>query len=206
MEVPIPETTNEKPDPRIARTRSLLWATLVALIKERGYAGISVQDIATRANVNRSTFYRHYEDKDDLFRQGCSDLYDSLFSKMQSIFERTANPEKRWTPEYFIQLFTLIDAESRTLKVIGGGASNPDFRQIMMDKIEVFVVEKRLRPFTSGSTRPEIDDLYATAVASIITGLATRWLSAPEQFTLEEVCTVYRTVISNGIKPYSRAP
>ena len=77
---------------------------------------------------------------------------------MQSIFERTANPEKRWTPEYFIQLFTLIDAERRTLKVIGGGASNPDFRQIMMDKIEVFLVEKRLRPslqaIRDGDRRP----------------------------------------------------
>ena len=69
--------TNEKLDPRIARTRSLLWATLVALIKKRGYAAISVQDITTHARVNRSTFYRHYEDKDDLFRQGCSDLYDA---------------------------------------------------------------------------------------------------------------------------------
>ena len=200
----MPEATNEKPDPRIARTRSLLWATLVALIEERGYAAVSVRDITTRADVNRSTFYRHYEDKHDLFRQGCSDLYDSIFRKMQSLVEETAEPENRWTPDYFIQLFKLIDAESRTLQVIGGPHSNPDFRQITMDKIDVFVVEKRLRPFSTGSPKPERDDLYATAVSSVITGLVTRWLSSPERFTLEEVCNVYRGVISNGIKPYSR--
>ncbi len=85
----MPEAANERLDPRIARTRSLLWATLVALIEERGYAAITVRDITTRANVNRSTFYRHYEDKDDLFRQGCSDLYDSIFLRMQSLLEQT---------------------------------------------------------------------------------------------------------------------
>jgi len=197
--------TNEKLDPRIARTRSLLWATLVALIKKRGYAAISVQDITTHARVNRSTFYRHYEDKDDLFRQGCSDLYDAIFLRMQSLLEHTQESGARWVPEYFIQLFKLIDAESRTLQVIGGTNSNPDFRQITMDKIDVFVLEKRLRPFSAGSARPEIDDLYAAAVSSIITGLVTQWLHRPERFTIEEISEVYRDVISNGIKPYSTA-
>jgi len=204
MEVTVPEATNDKPDPRIARTRSLLWSTLVALIEEQGYAAVSVRDITTRANVNRSTFYRHYEDKDDLFRQGCSDLYDSIFRKMQSLVEETAEPEKKWTPDYFIQLFKLIDAERRTLQVLGGPNSNPDFRRITLDKIDVFVVEKRLKPFSTGSAKPDLDDLYAAAVSSIITGLATRWLGNPQRFTLEEVCSVYRSVVSNGIKPYSR--
>ena len=204
MEVTVPEATNEKPDPRIARTRSLLWSTLVALIEEQGYAAVSVRDITTRANVNRSTFYRHYEDKDDLFRQGCSDLYDSIFRKMQSLVEETGEPEKMWTPDYFIQLFTLIDAERRTLQVLGGPRSNPDFGRITLDNIDVFVVEKRLKPFSTGSAKPDLDDLYAAAVSSIITGLATRWLGNPQRFTLEEVCNVYRSVVSNGIKPYSR--
>ena len=54
--------------------------------------------------------------------------------------------------------------------------------------------------FSTGSPKPELDDLYATAVSSVITGLATRWLSNPERFTLEEVCNVYRSVVSNGIR------
>ena len=51
---------------------------------------------------------------------------------------------------------------------------------------------------------PALAELYATAVSSIITGLTTRWLSSPDRFTLEEVSDVYRSVISRGIKPYSR--
>jgi AcrR family transcriptional regulator len=196
--------TEEKQDPRIARTRSLLWATLVELIDEQGYAGITVRDITTRANVNRSTFYRHFEDKDDLFRQGCSDLYDSIFLKMQNIVDdTTTKAEQKWKPEYFIQLFKLIDKESKTLMVIGGPGTNPDFRQITTDKIDTYVIEKRFKPLSSGVDNPALAELYATAVSSIITGLTTRWLSSPESFTLEQVSEVYRSVISIGIKPYS---
>lgn len=58
---------NEKQDRRSARTRRLLSETMVALIREKDYNAITVNDIIERANVGRSTFYAHYRDKDDLF-------------------------------------------------------------------------------------------------------------------------------------------
>ncbi|MFD2054320.1 TetR/AcrR family transcriptional regulator [Mesorhizobium calcicola] len=53
-------------DRRVARTRALLQDALIALIPERGYAAITVDDICQKANVGRSTFYTHYADKDAL--------------------------------------------------------------------------------------------------------------------------------------------
>lgn len=53
-------------DPRIARTRRQLQASLLELARERPLDTISVADIADRADVNRSTFYQHYGDKDTL--------------------------------------------------------------------------------------------------------------------------------------------
>ena len=123
---------------------------------------------------------------------------------MQRLLDGITEVEKKWMPEYFIQLFKLIDAESRTLLVIGGPGGNPDFRQITTDKIDTYIIEKRFKPLSSGMENPALAELYATAVSSIITALTTRWLSNPERFTLEQVSEVYRTVISSGLKPYSR--
>jgi len=58
---------NEKTDRRSQRTRHLLGAALVELIREKDYGTITVNDIIERANVGRSTFYAHYRDKDALF-------------------------------------------------------------------------------------------------------------------------------------------
>jgi AcrR family transcriptional regulator len=57
----------EKQDRRSQRTRHVVSAAFVQLLKEKGYSAISVSDIIERANIGRSTFYSHYRDKDDLF-------------------------------------------------------------------------------------------------------------------------------------------
>ena len=53
-------------DRRVRRSRNLLFQALIALILEKGYDRITVQDILDRADVGRSTFYEHYRSKDDL--------------------------------------------------------------------------------------------------------------------------------------------
>ena len=67
----------KKTDRRVERTRQLLRDALVSLILEKGYQKITVQDIIDKANVGRSTFYSHYQDKEDLLFSGFDELaYD----------------------------------------------------------------------------------------------------------------------------------
>ncbi len=56
-----------KTDRRVERTRGLLQKALIELISERGYDAITIQDIVDRAKVGRTTFYLHYNSKDELF-------------------------------------------------------------------------------------------------------------------------------------------
>ena len=56
----------EKHDRRSQRTRRLLGDALVALLSEKRYDLITVQDIIGRANVGRTTYYAHRQDKEAL--------------------------------------------------------------------------------------------------------------------------------------------
>ena len=56
-----------KTDRRAQRTRELLQKALIELITEREYDAITIQDIVDRANIGRTTFYLHYNNKDELF-------------------------------------------------------------------------------------------------------------------------------------------
>ncbi len=69
---------SKKIDRRIQRTRQLLQDALIALILEKGYDKITVQNIIDRANVGRSTFYAHFLDKDDLMVSNLEGLRDEL--------------------------------------------------------------------------------------------------------------------------------
>ncbi|BEK90857.1 TetR/AcrR family transcriptional regulator [Nocardia seriolae] len=66
-----PETAAVSPDRRVRRTRMALHRALIELMQQRPYARITVQDIIDRADIGRSTFYAHYQDKDDLLLVSC---------------------------------------------------------------------------------------------------------------------------------------
>jgi AcrR family transcriptional regulator len=69
----------EKPvDRRIARTKTAIRAALISLIEEKGFDAILVSDISDRANINRGTFYLHYQDKFDLLEQTQTEIIDDI--------------------------------------------------------------------------------------------------------------------------------
>jgi AcrR family transcriptional regulator len=58
----------QRQDRRSQRTQQALMDALIALLVVKNYDEISINDIVDRANVGRSTFYAHYQYKDDLLR------------------------------------------------------------------------------------------------------------------------------------------
>jgi|CXWL01.1.fsa_nt_gi AcrR family transcriptional regulator len=61
-------------DRRISKTRVALLDALLRLLPEKGWDDLNVQEICESANVGRSTFYTHYNSKDDLLSEGLNSL------------------------------------------------------------------------------------------------------------------------------------
>lgn len=59
-------------------TQRMLSDVLMQLLGETNYNKISVKDITVRAGIDRSTFYLHFKDKDDLFLAGQKRLVEEL--------------------------------------------------------------------------------------------------------------------------------
>ncbi len=67
-------------DRRVRRTRKLLHEALISLVLDRNYDSITIQDILDRADVGRSTFYTHFDGKDELLTSGMDELRSTLVS------------------------------------------------------------------------------------------------------------------------------
>jgi len=63
-------------DRRIQRTRHALRDALIALLNERSWDDINIQILCERADIGRSTFYIHFENKEALLVSGFKDLQD----------------------------------------------------------------------------------------------------------------------------------
>ena len=62
-------SSSTKPDRRVERTRQEVIAAFRTLLLERGYARLSVRGIIERANIGKSTFYEHFQNKEDVLRE-----------------------------------------------------------------------------------------------------------------------------------------
>ena len=70
--------SKKKEDARVRRTRDALGDALVALMQEKPFESITVQDVLDRAHVGRSTFYAHYSDKDDLLMSDADEFFERV--------------------------------------------------------------------------------------------------------------------------------
>jgi AcrR family transcriptional regulator len=50
-----------------ARTRNLLIETAAALVREKGFSNVSMEDVAIQAGVSRGSIYGNFSDRNDLF-------------------------------------------------------------------------------------------------------------------------------------------
>jgi AcrR family transcriptional regulator len=74
--------SQQRQDRRSQRTQQALMDALIALLTVKHYDEISINDIIDRANVGRSTFYTHYQAKDDLLKSGFERVLDMLIHQI----------------------------------------------------------------------------------------------------------------------------
>lgn len=67
-----------KTDRRIRRTEKALHDALISLALQKSYDSITIQEILNRADIGRSTFYSHFDGKDELLVSGMENLQETL--------------------------------------------------------------------------------------------------------------------------------
>ncbi|WP_210162976.1 TetR/AcrR family transcriptional regulator [Pleomorphomonas oryzae] len=61
-------------DERVRRSRAAVLTATAELLFERGYSGVSVDEISRRSGVAKTTIYRHWPARTDLLRDACANI------------------------------------------------------------------------------------------------------------------------------------
>jgi AcrR family transcriptional regulator len=182
-----------KLDSRVRRTRNALGDALIALIEERPYQDITVQDILDRAQIGRSTFYAHYRDKDDLF---LSDVEDFL-ELMSTLLLRQNEASNRIVPvrellTHFAQMRPLLTALTEADKLRDFLELGQGYFARAIDRRFSDVAETRaMLPYE----RAAMSQAFAGAFLS----LATWWMTQPSPSTTpEEMDAMFHQMVWSG--------
>jgi AcrR family transcriptional regulator len=183
-------------DRRVARTRNRLQDALTALIVEKGYDPITVQDILDRADVGRSTFYAHYKDKQDLLMGSLGRLKGAL-GEAQRAALAVEGPQGKLA--FSLPMLHHVKSHARLYRAFMGRASGTmvmfHIQRVLADLARAEIaarVPKRLQ-----GRRPLEAVVQATVGAYL--ALLTWWMDHGSALSAEEVDALFQKLVLPGL-------
>ncbi|MCW3839097.1 TetR/AcrR family transcriptional regulator [Micromonospora yasonensis] len=188
-------------DRRVRRSQRLLREALVALIPEKGYDRITVQDILDRADVGRSTFYSHYRDKDDLLLAGFDDLRTDLKRDLDALSPGVPPHPTSPTGVIFAHAYRHRDLYKALCGRRGGTVAQRHLHRLVSD-----LLRDHLRPHieTAGSDLPV--DVAAAFYTSAALGMLTWWVDQDFRPGPAALASIYQRLAAPGLLAALAAP
>lgn len=150
------------------RTERLLQEALVALIVERGYRAVTVQDVLDRADVGRTTFYSHFANKDAL-------LFSVFAPMRQSLREELATLTPQRVARFGHGVGLLIPLFSHA-------ARSRSLYRVLLASREVVLLMQELREALAGPMQAHLEQViavsgsHAAPVSLIVAGMVSATL------------------------------
>jgi AcrR family transcriptional regulator len=125
-------------DERIRRTRARLGSALVALIHEKAFNDVTVQEVLDRASVGRSTFYLHFRNKNDLLLSQLEMFLDTMSTTLSNSKEES----HRVLP--VAEMFSHIGGQNKIYRALADAGRLNDFFDLAQGYFSR-AIEQRLR-------------------------------------------------------------
>lgn len=182
---------SKRGDRRVRRSRRVLHEALRALILEKGYDRVTVQDVIDRADVGRATFYAHFRDKDDLLMSGFAEMRQSLQQHLAA-FPRAQGDRSGDGLGFTRALFEHAAGHRREYRALVGSRSggviltsvHRELTSLMRAHLDEAVARRRVKPVVP----VEIITQY---VVSALLSLLTWWLDNDLPYTAEQMAQMF---------------
>lgn len=180
------QNSQEQEDLRVRRTRKLLQKALIELTVEKGFAAVTIQDIAERAMVNRSTVYRHYPG-------GKYELLEQYANEVTSyrIDEPSDQSTQKWQdpPPILVNLLKHIQMFADFYRVMlgqnGDKAFTERFRKNHEERFRILM--SRFGAGTDPNSPPV--DLSLNYLSCAMLGAIIWWLENDQPCSVEQLAT-----------------
>ncbi|MFP3322661.1 TetR/AcrR family transcriptional regulator C-terminal domain-containing protein [Planococcus sp. SIMBA_160] len=189
-------------DLRVVRTKQAIRAALIALIEQKGFEAISVKDITGQANINRGTFYSHYEDKYDLMdkcqEQLLKEMETKIVPNIPKLIEETKKHEAGPMPiAVLMPFFEFLHANQSFMKALLGPKGDAAFQVKMKECLNRGMFGPENAIFTADGLL--VPPRYlASYIASAHIGVIQEWLNGGAIEPPEEIARIISAMTIHG--------
>ena len=190
-----------KTDIRVIRTKKSIENAFIDILNEKSFSKITIEEICKKANVNRMSFYNHYEDKYDLLNVVINNVKETLVGKflaevgtefteekVMSVLMETTEHIVDFGTKYTNFIYLLINEDDNSLA-----------QYIIIKSLESSTLEllQKLKDYYN------LDDHLLPLMASYITGGGTNlilsWIKNKENYTRNDLTNLMRDLLESAL-------
>lgn len=167
----------KKADPRSIRSKEMFEKAVFSLLVENpSVSELTVQKIASRAELNRTTFYLHYQDIQDLLKQ----MTDKTMKKLTVKIDDLIHAENLSEKEQLVELLDVLYEQRNFLDVL--------FEMYNFEN-RIFVLLKKLVETRRRGKENRLSEEYVSVEirAASLTGILMWWLKGNVHFSSEYI-------------------
>ena len=186
---------DKKDDLRVIKTKKILYETLIELMKTKTFEEIKVSDICTKALINRSTFYAHYDDKYELLLEFINSL------KEEFINELSKNKNILNTREYYLEMIRLFLDHIENKKDIYNAIMINNRNSIMMDILSSVANNEVIKKMESSNISTKVPaNIIAKFYLGGVLNLGIEWLRDTKKNSKEEIIKYLEILLPENIE------
>lgn len=183
-----------KSESKYFNTAKKMDKALISLLEEKSFEYITISEICKKANVNRSTFYLHYENMVDLLNETARFLLDGFMayfdderkSISKKLMESTLDELNFISEQYLHPYLSYIKENRRVFSTVLLHADSFGFNEIFQR-----LYENVFNPILERFNYPITDRKYAMMFyLNGITAVVTEWLKDGCKKSIQEVSQI----------------
>lgn len=180
---------------RQKKTREAIFQAFTALLSQKNYNRISVQEIIDEADVGRTTFYAHFETKDYLLKDLCEELFGHIIDTAMGLphghYHYSCGSK---TDSVFLHLLRHLQENDRNILELLSSQNNEIFLRYFKDNLKKLIqIQYADTGLLKYSALPE--DYLINHISSSFVETANWWISRNMKETPEQIAEYFLSVI-----------
>lgn len=182
-------------DRRVKKSKKALKSSLITLMEQKEFKDITIINIVELADVNRGTFYRHYQWKEDLLDDLANDVLEDLIYAYRF-------------PYLHLRIFYIENLQPKSIKIFDHVKKYSSFYKLVfsLDSLKNYKLRiyQTLKKIANEDLENTIEDskinrnLYVSYQTNAVIGMLEEWIkedfSYPSEYMAEQLLTFIQTM------------
>jgi len=182
-------------DRRQRKTRDAIFKAFSNLLAQKNYSKITVQEIIDAADVGRTTFYAHFETKDDLLKELCAELFDHIIQSAADCTHTHGLYSDSDAPEsVFCHLLQHLQENDNNILGLLTCESSELFLRYFKDSLKQLLFTQVLDWTKQGCSQVP-QDFLANHISSSFVDMVQWWLKGGMKQSPEQLTAYFEAVI-----------